>query len=128
MAATVSPAHTIASRVNTDAMQAGMSTVLIPKFAAISSSGTGDTTVVTGTAGKQIRVVTYNFIVSGATVVTWKSSVAGAISGAQSFAANGGKVVPYCPVGTMQTAVGEDLVINSSQNVTIGGELTYINV
>lgn len=95
-------------------------------FAAISASTVGDNTVVAGTSGKQIRVVAYNFVCAGAVVVTWKSSVAGAISGPKSHAANGGMAPPFCPCGILQTAIGEDLVINLSGNVSVGGEVVYI--
>lgn len=95
-------------------------------FAAISASSSGDNTVVSGVAGHQIRVVRYSLMCAGAVVVTWKSSVAGAISGPRSFAANGGKVEPYCPEGIIQTAVGDGLVLNLSGNVSVGGDLTYI--
>lgn len=57
----------------------------IEKFAAISFNASGDNTVITGTTGKQIRVLAYNYMNAGATVTTWKSSVAGAISGPKSL-------------------------------------------
>ena len=95
-------------------------------FVPISVSSTGDTVLVAGIAGRRIRVVSYNFFVAAGVVVTFKSSVAGAITGPKSVASNGGISTGEHPGGLFQTAVGEDLVINLSSNVSVGGELTYI--
>lgn len=97
-------------------------------FAPISFSTSGDNTIVSSTTGKQIRVLRLSLVCAGVTVLTWKSSVAGAISGPMSFVANTGISEPFCPKGLMQTAVGESLVLNSSQAVSVGGTLTYILV
>lgn len=99
-----------------------------PFYAPISISTTGDNTVISGTAGLRIRIVKYSLVCAGAVVVTFKSSIAGAISGPMSFAANGGISEPAASCGLMQTAVGEDLVINLNGNVSTGGMITYILV
>lgn len=98
------------------------------QFAAISFSSSGDNILVAAVAGFQIRILSYNLVCAGQTALTWKSSVAGAISGPKSFLSNSGISVAYSPKGHIQTAVGEGLVLNSSQAVSVGGELTYILV
>lgn len=95
-------------------------------YAPISASTSGDNTVVSGVANRQIRVVKYSLVCAGTVVVTWKSSVAGAISGPMSFAANGGISEPSASCGIMQTAAGEDLVLNLNGNVSVGGTVTYV--
>ena len=100
----------------------------LPLFAAISVSTIGDNTIVAAVTGKQIRVIAYVLQANAAVVGTWKSSVAGAISGPMSDAQNGGKVCGYNPAGWCQTAIGEALVLNLNGNVSVGGHLTYITV
>lgn len=97
-------------------------------FSPISVNASGDTTVVIGVAGKQIRVVRYEFTVAGDVTVTWKSQTAGAITGPMPFIALGGISSDYTPSGIFQTAVGEGLVINLSDAISVGGELVYILV
>ena len=97
------------------------------QFAAISTSSSGDTTVVPAVTGRQIRVIKLSFVCAANVTVTWKSSVAGAITGPEAYAANGG-IADYCPEGIMQTAQGEGLVINLNGNVSVGGKLTYVLV
>lgn len=94
---------------------------------AISFSASGDNIVVAAVAGKQIGVLQYNFgPVGGATTLTWKSSIAGALSGPKVLLANQGMVVPYSPKPWIRTAVGEALVLNSTNAVSVGGEFVYI--
>lgn len=100
--------------------------LVYPMFAPISVSTSGDNVVVSGTGGKQIRVLDYTLVCAAAVVVTWKSSTAGAISGPMSYGANGGVSTPFSPAGKIQTAVGEDLVLNLGGNVSVGGHLSYI--
>lgn len=101
--------------------------VMGQQFAAISASSSGDNIVVAAVVGRQIRLIKYSLVCAAPVVITWKSSVAGAISGPESYAANGG-IADYCPEGIMQTAQGEALVINLNGNVSVGGKLTYVLV
>jgi len=94
-------------------------------FAAIDASLAGDTTVVAAVAGRRIRVVKYSFLCAAAVTVRWKSGAGTNLSGLMAFAANGGISEPYCPVGILQTALGEALVINLSGAVGVGGLMTY---
>lgn len=112
------------ARLSGDSIQIGDSAVQ-QVFAPISASSSGDNTVVALAAGKQIRVLAYTLICSAAVVVTWKSSVAGAISGPMSFGANGGISPPFSPLGHVQTVAGEALVLNLGGAISVGGHILY---
>lgn len=97
-------------------------------FAPISVNASGDNTVVAAVPGFYIRVIKWAWLCNAAVIVTWKSSIAGAITGPQSFAQNGGRDSSESPAGIVQTARGEALVCNLNGAVTVGGELTYMLV
>lgn len=100
-------------------------------FAPISESSSGDRTIVAAVAGKRIRVIRYEVVTAADVVLTWKSSTAGAISGPLALGnsatgAGGGISSPVASCGIMQTVAGEGLVLNLSDAVSVGGDLTYI--
>lgn len=96
-----------------------------PKFAPISVSTSGDNTIVVAVAGFRVRVVRYSFKVAAAVNVTWKSSVAGALTGPLVCSAAGDGIAEREPAGIVQTAIGEALVLNLSGGVSVGGSVTY---
>lgn len=104
-------------------------TALTPKFAVITASSSGATTVVAAVGGKRIRVLKWSLSSNGAVNVKWQSHVTPTdITGLHyltQFASAGGA---YCPVGHFQTVSGEALDINLSGAVAVGGELTYVEV
>ena len=96
-------------------------------FTSISAKDAGSNVVVQGSGGLRIRVVKYTLSPGGPVVVTWESSKAGAISGPMPISPEGGGLDSgYCPAGLMQTAFGEDLTLNLSSAVSVGGMLTYV--
>lgn len=97
-------------------------------YAAIAISGSGDNIVVAAVSGFYIRLIRYELFTAAAVNVTWKSSVAGALSGVYAFPANGGICTAECPAGITQTAISESLVINLGGGVVVGGMLTYVLV
>lgn len=100
--------------------------VVNPLFVPISASSSGDNTVVAAVPGFRIRIVAYNLMAAAEVTCTWKSATAGAISGPKPCAARGGIEAGYQPIGRTQTAIGEALVLNLSDAVSVGGELTYV--
>lgn len=102
------------------------STSLTPKFAKISSTDDGDTVALVST--KKLRVLSMYFVVAGATTVKFQSGATTDLTGAMSFAANGGISLPFNPVGWFETAAGEKLNHVLGSNVAIAGGLTYIEV
>lgn len=101
---------------------------LTPKFKTVAASSAGDNTLVAGVALKKIRVLTYMLSVSAAVNAKFQSSTAGDLTGLFYFAANSGATAGFCQVGHFETVAGEDLQLNLSGAVPVGGHLLYIEV
>jgi hypothetical protein len=97
--------------------------------AKIDFSGSGDNTIVTGQAGKQVKLASLVLTVGGETNLTLKAG-ATAITGPMDF---GGTDEPRGIVDThgycaLELAVGQSFVINSSAAVQVSGYVTgYID-
>lgn len=112
----------------TDAIYNG-STSLTPKFAPITASSSGATTVVNAVTSKKIRVLQYVVVANAAVNVKFQSHTTPTDkTGLLYLAANGGVSSPYSPVGLFETIAGEALDINLSGSVSVGGHLTYLEV
>lgn len=109
------------------AMQSGNDQVT-PKFAVIAASSSGDNTLVSAVASKKIRVLSYVLVANAAVNAKFQSATGGDISGLLYCAANTGASSGFSPVGHFQTAANEDLQLNLSGAVAVGGHLTYIEV
>lgn len=98
------------------------------KFAKIdtATSGAGNT-IVAAVTSKKITVLAYSFVVSGAVTAQWFTGTSASLSGAMSFAANGGisKVAPNIEVPLLQTVSGEALKMTLGGAIQVSGELTY---
>jgi hypothetical protein len=99
-------------------------------YAKISTTASGDTTVVTGISGKRIVVLGYTVLVSADTTLKWKSGSTD-LTGPMPVVASGG-ISPVMSSGTymdefgvLKCADGENLVLNSSATANCGGHLTY---
>lgn len=114
--------------VHSTSTMADGETPLLPKFAVITASSSGLNEIVAAVAGKQIRVLAYNYISSGTVNAAWRTGATTVIGGLGYWVANTGKVAPFCPVGWFETAVGEALNLNLSGAVAVGGEVTYVEV
>lgn len=110
----------------TDAIYKG-TTPLTPKFAAISASSSGQTSVVGSVSAKKIRVLRLSLVANAATNVKFQSNSTD-LTGLYYLVANTGWVEAYCPVGIFETAAGETLNINLSAAQAVGGSLTYVEV
>lgn len=103
-----------------------------PLFAPVVASTTGTTTVVSfatvaNAAGKKLRVMAANVIANATCNVKWQSSTGPTdLTGLAYLTANGGYILPYNPLGWFQANAGDDLVINLSGNIPVGGHITYI--
>jgi hypothetical protein len=102
-------------------------TDLTPKFAAIAASASGDNTAVAAVTGKKIRVLAYTVVAAGAVSAKFQSDTTD-LTGALSFAANGGASVAFSPVGHFETASGVALQLNLGSAVAVGGHLVYVEV
>ena len=123
----VLPTAIVSSRPSSDSIQVGGDLVQV-QFAPISLASSGISTLVSGVAGHQIRVISYLLVASASVIFTWYSNPTGAISGPLPVGAS--TVVPcgFNPMGWVQTAVGDDLAVNLSGNVSVGGHFQYIIV
>lgn len=97
------------------------------KYAVISTSTSG-ATIVAAKPGKSIRVVAYTFLCSGAVTVQFKSTgnTTSSLTGAMSYAANGGATPPFNPLGHFETEKGAALTVTLGGAVAIEGHLTYV--
>jgi hypothetical protein len=94
--------------------------------AAINASSSGNNTVISAVASKQIVVISYDFVCAGAVTVTWESSGGSIIGGPQSYAANSGINGGENLHGHFETVRGEGLVLDLSGAVQVGGKLSYV--
>jgi hypothetical protein len=117
----------VAAELATDTILSG-TTALTPKFAKITASSSGDNQILAGVSSKKIRVLNYLITASGAVNVKWRSATTSDISGLLYPAANGGAGASFSPVGHFETVAGEDLTLNLSGAVAVGGHLTYLEV
>jgi hypothetical protein len=101
-------------------------TAITPVFAAISGATSGDNTLVAANATKKIRVFALSIVCDGAVAVRFESAAGGtALTGVMSFAANGGYVLPYNPLGWFETTANQLLNMELGGAVQVSGSLTY---
>jgi len=117
----------ITARLATDYIKNG-TTNLTPKFAKIDASTVGDNSIVAAVAGKKIRVLSYQAVVSAATTFRFEDGAGGTgLTGVMSFGANGGITVPFSLVGHFETSVNTALSLELSADGA-DGHLTYVEV
>ena len=103
-------------------------------YAPIAVSTNGDNTIVTGVPRKRIRLVAGVLSFSGTVNARWKSGASLDLSGLYYGVAN--VLVPFdYPsegmggfYGHLETAQGDDLVLNLSAGVAVGGHIVYLLV
>lgn len=113
--------------VNSEIDPASAGTALTTKFASIDTATSGDNTIVAAVTTKKIRVLSVSLVCSAAVAVRWKSAAATNVSGAMSFAANGGYSAES-QFGLLETTAGEALVLNLSVAQQVSGHVSYIEV
>jgi len=119
--------YTNAALSTTELMSAGAA--LTPKFAKITASSSGATTIISLVSSKKLRVLSWQLVCNAAVNVKWQSHVTPTdLTGLHYFAANGGITVPFNPFGHFETVAGEALDINLSGAVAVGGSLVYVEV
>lgn len=91
---------------------------------AISAAASGVNALVAAVASRKIRVTSLFLVADGAVTAQFRSA-ANNITGAMSFAANGGIVLPYNKNGWFTTEINEALNVNLGGAVGIRGALTY---
>lgn len=123
--AVATPVPTQATIESSQASNLG--TIVTPKFGVINTSASGDTQLVATNSTNKIRVVDYTLVCDGAVAVKFTKGAAGtAMTGAMSFAANGGIAKGFNPWGLFETDTTHDLTINLSAAVGVRGHFTYV--
>jgi hypothetical protein len=110
----------------TDTIYSG-STALTPKFASIAVSSSGDNSIVSAVVGKRIRVLRWRIVANGAVNAKWRDGTSD-ITGLSYLITNASTGGGYCPVGHFQTTSNTALQLNLSAAVSVGGEITYVEV
>lgn len=96
--------------------------------AVINVNGAGDTTLLAGQAGKQIKVFRLKLITAGAVTIEFKDGST-IIDGPLSFSANEGMVLDFTGNDMPPwyvTSQGNAFVINCNAGVVVGGNFDYL--
>jgi hypothetical protein len=119
----------ILSILRTDAMNAGGTSLLTPKFAVIDAASSGDNTLVAAVASKKIRVLAVMLIAAGSVIVRFESGAGGtALTGQMELVAQAGFTLPFNPVGWFETAVNTLLNLELNAAISVDGCLVYVEV
>lgn len=97
--------------------------------AVINISASGNSTLVHGAVNKQVKVFRLKLLVAGATNILIQDGNNNVLDGPLDFSANQGMILDFTSIDMppwYQTSIGNDLVINSSNAVQIGGNLDYL--
>jgi hypothetical protein len=121
---------TIAFAEDTSQIANGVSgTMLTPTKVKISVAAAATTTLVALVAAKKIRILSLYLISAAANTVTLQSHTTTTNSdGGASYAANGGLVLPFNPLGWFDTTAGEALDMVTSGAGQVSGQLVYVAV
>ena len=109
-----------------DGLAGGLGSVEV-LFAVINAGSSGDNPIVTGVAGKSVRLLSYVLVATAAVNCEWQDGGGATLSGAMNFAANGG-VSAASPTGLLMTTDGDHLVLNLSAATAVDGHISYILV
>jgi hypothetical protein len=121
---------TLAVAMDTSLIANGASgTTLTPTKVKISVASATTTTLVALVAAKKIRILSMYLVSTGANTVTFQSHTTTTNSdGGAAFAANGGYVLPFNPIGWFDTTAGEALDMVTSGAGQVSGQLSYVAV
>lgn len=104
-------------------------TVVTPKFAAIAASSSGNNTLVAAVTSKKIRVLAMWLSANGSVNAKIQDGAGGTDkTGLAYLVVNTGFVLPYNPVGWLETTANTLLNLNLSASVAVGGGLVYVEV
>lgn len=103
--------------------------ILVPKFAKISASTSGNNTLVAAVTGKKIRVLALSMVANAAVNGKFQDGASGTdLTGLFYMASTTGVVLPFNPVGWFEGTATTLLNLNLSAAVAVGGCLTYVEV
>ena len=121
--------HSVSAKLATDSIMDNL-TALTPKYAWVDAAAGGDTDVVALVSSKKIRVLAaYAVTGATATAVYFKTKATGThLTATFANAANGGEILPFCPVGWFQTLSGEALTVTLGAGSATGIGVVYVEV
>lgn len=90
----------------------------------INFTGSGNNTIVAGVPNQIIRLYKIFFVAQAATVITYQDEL-NAISGPIGFTANGSMTLMFDTKPWFVTSAGNDLILNSTNAVQVGGTVYY---
>lgn len=104
-------------------------TVVTPKFVAIAASSSGNNTLVAAVVSKKIRILAMWLTSNGSVNVKVQDGAGGTDkTGLAYLVVNTGFVLPYNPVGWLETTANTLLNLSLSASVAVGGGLVYVEV
>lgn len=116
----------VVSGDNSATVYAG-TTAMTPKWAAVSTSTSGDQSIIALVASRKLRVLAAFLSFAGTVNVKWRSNTTD-LTGLTYGIANSGLVLPYNKAGWFETASGQALNLNLSASVGVGGAVQYVEV
>ncbi len=96
--------------------------------AVINFNASGDTSIIVGTTGKKIKVYRMKLVIFAAVTLTVKSGASTTLD-VLPFASSGSMVLDFTGLDMppwYTTVAGDNLVINCSGGVAIGGNVDYL--
>jgi hypothetical protein len=98
------------------------------KYASVAVAASGDNTLVTAVDQKKIRLLSATLVAAGTVAVQFKSGAATDLSGAMTLVANNILPLAPCTWGHLETAEGEDLVLELSAAIGVNGLISYLEI
>lgn len=118
--------NVVTVRHSIDSLMNGV-TSISPNFKDISAGSSGDNTIISPVAGRNIRVLQYSLTVGVSNNIKWSNGVSN-LSGVMPFGSPGGIANPYTPIGLFETGISRPLLLNLAAGGSIAGHLTYVLV
>lgn len=104
-------------------------TMLTPTKTKVSVASATTSTIVAAVASKKIRILAAYLVAGAANNINWQShTTTSNADGVQDFAANGGIVLPFNPLGWFETTAGEALDLVTSTSAQVGGLIVTVAV
>jgi hypothetical protein len=91
----------------------------------INAVASGDNIIVAGTPNRRILVFLYLLVANAPVTVDFASEDGTILSGPYGINLNGGNIGPFAQYGHFLTNPGEDLILNLSSAVQVGGHILY---
>lgn len=102
---------------------------IVPIYAAVSASSSGNNTLVAAVVGKKILVFNCVLIASGTVDAIFQDGAGGAgLSGTLPLTTNSGFTAPFSEIGWTKTSTNTLLNLNLSGAVSVGGFLVYAEI